>query len=678
MLKSIALGVGLVAVAVGGVRALGQTPSAGTYKPDTPLLTSWFTQNSGLYARVVETSGGKPVSTWPSANLFKMGGGQSQPAYSDVHQVSYSNDFVYIKGSGLASHQMGPWYNGVNRIFGNWPSNSSYTRRFPIHPQPATKKTTNGGGALGLWVNGVALFNLLDGAYYNAFTQQEPHDFGAALSSAAWVRNAVVVEQPTFDKSNAHQPPDGTYHYHDNPLALRLQLNDNVRFDASTGSYKEDTSKLHHSPILGWSYDGYPIYGPYGYADPKDPTSQVRRMVSGFVARDGNHHTTDLRKEGRHSLAKWAADLHGMAVQLPAAQYGPEVSNRYALGRYVEDYDYLGDHGYTQGKEFDLDIYNGRFTVTPDYPKGTYAYFVTLEEDGSPAFPYVIGRQWYGVPSGGEVRNTTEALTVYQESGPKTPIKTEVKTLADGKQIRWTSVEGGNYKLEGSQDGTTWQPITKEDVPSAGLSTSFKLDSNSPASSYTVFRVTLTKLATYDSTGSRRGMGGPGGPGGPGGRGPGGFGGPGGPGGRGFGGPGGQGGPGQGGPGGPGGPGFPGGQGGPDEGGPGGPDGPGGGPPANGQIDSVTPKSATRGDTVTVKLKITNRPPPAFVQPQFVKIGTLKASKVQWDGTTLTATFQLASNATPGDQTVTVTFPGPPTGEPPTVTFTIKSGFTIK
>ena len=34
---------------------------------------------------------------------------------------------------------------------------------------------------------------------------------------------------------------------------------------------------------------------------------------------------------------------------------------------------------------------NGRFTVTPQFPGGTYAYFVTLDENARPAFPVHFG-----------------------------------------------------------------------------------------------------------------------------------------------------------------------------------------------------------------------------------------------------------------------------------------------
>ena len=84
----------------------------------------------------------------------------------------------------------------------------------------------------------------------------------------------------------------------------------------------------------------------------------------------------------------------------------PAVSSSYPLGRYMEDNDYLGDHQflpakYQQGTDFDLDEYNGRWCVTPEFPNGTYAYFVAISANGTPVFPYNIGRGYYGSPTGG-------------------------------------------------------------------------------------------------------------------------------------------------------------------------------------------------------------------------------------------------------------------------------------
>ena len=59
----------------------------------------------------------------------------------------------------------------------------------------------------------------------------------------------------------------------------------------------------------------------------------------------------------------------------------------FAGGFFVEDHQF-NDSG-------DLDESNGRFTKTPDFPNGTYAYFVgvTTGNQGNliPKFPYFIG-----------------------------------------------------------------------------------------------------------------------------------------------------------------------------------------------------------------------------------------------------------------------------------------------
>jgi hypothetical protein len=90
---------------------------------------------------------------------------------------------------------------------------------------------------------------------------------------------------------------------------------------------------------------------------------------------------------------------------LSSAQYGPPVSATYPLGRYVDDYDFYGTG--------DLDKYNGRTCPTPDFPGGTYAYYVTIDATGAPAFPYYLGPQFNGAVAGGNVTAVTETTTTY-------------------------------------------------------------------------------------------------------------------------------------------------------------------------------------------------------------------------------------------------------------------------
>jgi len=130
-----------------------------------------------------------------------------------------------------------------------------------------------------------------------------------------------------------------------------------------------EQNSTNHSPIIGWSYDGHPIYGPYGYT-----------TRSGGVA-------TQMKS--------------GYKLDLKSNR--PTVTE-FPVGFFVEDYTYL-----KVKDESTLDENNGRFCVTPEYPKGTYAYFATFDLSvasagpfvgyKSPAFPYLVGKNFKGIPN---------------------------------------------------------------------------------------------------------------------------------------------------------------------------------------------------------------------------------------------------------------------------------------
>ena len=114
--------------------------------------------------------------------------------------------------------------------------------------------------------------------------------------------------------------------------------------------------------MIGWAYDGNPIYGPYGYSGIEG--GRVAQMTSGY-------------------------EINSTVTQRPPLSLYPQ-------GFFIEDYIFTGSG--------DLDKHNGRFCVTPHYPKGIYAYFATfnspLDTDGPfdnykrPAFPYLIGDRY--------------------------------------------------------------------------------------------------------------------------------------------------------------------------------------------------------------------------------------------------------------------------------------------
>ncbi|MBK9287342.1 MAG: YHYH protein [Flavobacteriales bacterium] len=94
-----------------------------------------------------------------------------------------------------------------------------------------------------------------------------------------------------------------------------------------------------------------------------------------------------------------------MAPSFLRTNTDPLSLSQYPLGAFIEDYAYVAGSG-------DLDEHNGRFTVTPEYPTGTYAYFVTLDSLLQPAFPYVIGDTYYGTVAAGNTGPGGGHLTV--------------------------------------------------------------------------------------------------------------------------------------------------------------------------------------------------------------------------------------------------------------------------
>jgi hypothetical protein len=471
-----------------------------------PRITSWVTSRSAQYARVYETASdktsGNAVSTWPRAGLTNGGGGQATSAYSDIQRVAYSSNYVYIYTSGLPSYVMGNWLTPNGQTYTSWPTNRAAIHRIPRNPTiPTTKQANHGSG--GVLVNGVFVWENGDAQSYSTSTGTV-----SMGGDGIWNRLAGVAEAFNFDTANAHQPSSGAYHNHINPIALRYQLGDNVTYNASTKAYSEAGTPTKHSPIIGWANDGLPIYGPYGYSSALDPTSGIRRMTSGFTKRNGSNGSTNLATTGRTTLPVWAASVQNRSQTLSASQYGPSttttynvgggVTATYSIGTFAEDYEYLGDLGKTQGVDFDLNRQNVRFCVTPEFPNGTYAYFVCIDSAGATAFPDIINQEYFGsAPNGqGTVTSITEAVTEYQDVGPASAITVNATASGNGVALAWNSAEGATYKVESSADSSAWATLSSA-VTSGGLTTNY-----SATATANYFRVTLTAIATYDTGGT--------------------------------------------------------------------------------------------------------------------------------------------------------------------------------
>ncbi|MFO1490792.1 MAG: YHYH protein [Kiritimatiellia bacterium] len=418
-----------------------------------PRTDSWFTDFSGKYARIYQTDAEKTAgvgkTTWTNGTQT-----QSLPVYCGIQQVLSSASWVYIRTTGLASYTMGPWLNGS---FPNLPKNQAVLYRFPrTTPNPVTTttgRTRTGLGPIGYFVDGVAMFDSSDGQYWNGSTEV------SGAGTGYWNRDAYVNEGATFDPAYAHQENSGTYHYHANPKALRHLLGDHVDYNAATKVYSESTAPVTgHSPILGWVRDGNPVYGPYGYSSALNAASAVTRMRSGYTLRNGANGADNLATTGRTTIPQWAVRAFGVA----AAQSGPTVNTTYPLGRYMEDKAYRGDLGQTMGVDFDLDEFNGRYCVTPEFPGGVYAYFVSINADGTPAYPYNIGRAFRDSPTGSAPGSIAETVVTNFTAGAALDqvIESAAAPAGDDVTLVWSGLEGGTYQVEVSTNLTTWVALT--------------------------------------------------------------------------------------------------------------------------------------------------------------------------------------------------------------------------
>jgi hypothetical protein len=256
-------------------------------------------------------------------------------------------------------------------------------------------------GNIGLFVNGVALFDARDGVSWNNTTMAEGGGpIPGPPGQNVWNRDAIVAERAGFDCSKGH-PAQGNYHHHQNPSAFKLDYNVlstvcNL-YDAD-GLYAIDS--LNHSPLIGFAYDGFPIYGAYAFAN-ADGTGGIVRMKTGYQLRNITTRTTYA---------------NGTSVTP-----GPAVSTSYPLGHYKEDYEWVAHPGQADY----LDAHNGRFCVTPEYPNGIYCYFATVDANWNSAYPYVIGPTYYGVKTGAKVTSITEPVTLYVDSSASTGILKE-------------------------------------------------------------------------------------------------------------------------------------------------------------------------------------------------------------------------------------------------------------
>lgn len=348
-----------------------------------PAITSWIINNTGLKGRHYVAGNYTPITDADSAN---------------VQTVLYSSNWAYIRTKGIPGYVTGPYLDGNPSIA----TNQNAIFKVPLNPTPNTSTPTNTMlGNIGLFINGVALFDYRDAVSWRNATNSMAGGPLGGMGDNVWNRDAIVAERTGFDCSKGH-PAMGNYHHHQNPSAFKLDKNIisticNL-YDAD-GLYVIDSTK--HAPLIGFAYDGYPIYGAYGYKN-ADGSGGIVRIKSSYRLR-----TMTVRNT--------YAD--GTSVTP-----GPPINVTYPLGLFREDYEYIAP---SSSQPDYLDEHNGRFCVTPEYPSGTYAYFCTVDANWNAAFPYVVGPTFYGNVQTTKVTAITETVTPYN---PTTSIATIAET----------------------------------------------------------------------------------------------------------------------------------------------------------------------------------------------------------------------------------------------------------
>ena len=208
-------------------------------------------------------------------------------------------------------------------------------------------------------------------------------------------------------------------------------------FENLRNSFGESVGNI--SGIIGWAYDGNPIYGPYGYSDPSDTTSSIVLISPGY-------------------------ELDTSYTDRPSG---------FPSGFFVEDYKFTNSGS--------LDKYNGRFAKTPEFPQGVYAYYASIDSLGVPQFPYFIGDHYRS-------QSLTENTTLNQSFD-----------FSSNRVLRNTlpykvSDDNAKYDFISSIDDITTQEIEVESVTRGGIEI---LDIRNSGSNYKV-----NDVVNFDDTGT--------------------------------------------------------------------------------------------------------------------------------------------------------------------------------
>lgn len=150
----------------------------------------------------------------------------SNAGFNDRVGVTCDDEFAYITSDTYPEHDLMNGITGTNEQIPVPATN--YSAPIKLNPQIAGTLTTID-AALGVAVNGVPIYD------YSSQGELDVYNYNP---------NSDTVLLGQLDNCGGHAGRGDDYHYHASP---------NCMIDSMANAFDE--------PILGWAYDGYPIYG---------------------------------------------------------------------------------------------------------------------------------------------------------------------------------------------------------------------------------------------------------------------------------------------------------------------------------------------------------------------------------------------------------------------------------
>jgi len=316
----------------------GDNCNGNTYTVNSSVFTNSWLSGSGTYVDHSDYWSSYSPATIPTGFCTS----------SDYAPDFSSSTFDYIapevttSGSvtthGMANHDMENYCSAEGGSLPPFLGSTFGETTYTISLTPSNQAWADISNTVGVAINGIVIFSPYTGV------------------------GSVAPEDETLDTCSGH-PANGNYHYHGYPNCLADEIGDDAPLTANPS----------HSSILGWSFDGFPIYGPWGYSDPFDTSSNIINVRSGYAC-SNSVDCTD------HTNWSWS-ESNG-----------------------------------------ELDECNGRWGKTPEFPEGIYYFVFTVKEENGhihfPGVPYCTGTA--STQTSCPDDTTTESPTVFPTSSAPT------------------------------------------------------------------------------------------------------------------------------------------------------------------------------------------------------------------------------------------------------------------